>query len=91
MCFLFGEYLQPLLSSPLGLVESSWGGTPIEAWSNPQAIKDCTTSLAKRYESSQTHSPNALPIRLDCVVSLVGGVRFVSRVHFGRSDAVVQG
>ena len=49
VCFLFGEYLLPSLDSvPLGLVESSWGGTPIEAWSNPQAIKDCATPLDKR-------------------------------------------
>ncbi|KAK7478873.1 hypothetical protein BaRGS_00029854 [Batillaria attramentaria] len=41
VCFLFAESLQPHLNYPLGLVESSWGGTSIEAWSPPEAIHAC--------------------------------------------------
>ncbi|KAK7478874.1 hypothetical protein BaRGS_00029855 [Batillaria attramentaria] len=43
VCFLFAESLQPHLNYPLGLVESSWGGTTIEAWSPPEALSDCPT------------------------------------------------
>ncbi|XP_025099241.1 sialate O-acetylesterase-like [Pomacea canaliculata] len=47
VCWLFAEYLYPHLNYPIGLIESQYGGTPIEAWSPPEAIKDCA-SIAKR-------------------------------------------
>lgn len=28
---------------PIGLVASMWGGTPIEAWSTPEAMAKCPT------------------------------------------------
>lgn len=33
VCFYFGEKLQRDLNIPIGLIDSSWGGTPIKAWS----------------------------------------------------------
>ncbi|XP_046342779.1 sialate O-acetylesterase-like [Haliotis rufescens] len=44
VCMLFGEYLFPNRNYPLGLIDSAWGGTPIEAWSSPDAIAKCPTS-----------------------------------------------
>jgi len=29
------------LKYPIGLIASDWGGTPVEAWSSPDAIKQC--------------------------------------------------
>jgi len=26
---------------PIGLIESDWGGTPVEAWSSPDALNMC--------------------------------------------------
>ncbi|XP_067675099.1 sialate O-acetylesterase-like [Haliotis asinina] len=43
LCMLFGEYLYPNRNYPLGLIDSAWGGTPIEAWSSPDAIAKCPT------------------------------------------------
>lgn len=44
VCWLFGEYLQPHLNYPIGLVQTSRGGTSIEAWSPPEAISVCPSN-----------------------------------------------
>ncbi|KAJ0063641.1 hypothetical protein NL108_004484, partial [Boleophthalmus pectinirostris] len=41
VCWLFGRYLYEMLKYPIGLVESSWGGTPVEAWSSRSALQKC--------------------------------------------------
>ncbi|XP_032954409.1 sialate O-acetylesterase isoform X2 [Rhinolophus ferrumequinum] len=41
MCWLFGRYLYDTLRYPIGLISSSWGGTPIEAWSSRRSLKAC--------------------------------------------------
>ncbi|XP_007562839.1 sialate O-acetylesterase [Poecilia formosa] len=41
LCWLFGRYMYEKLNYPIGLVESSWGGTPVEAWSSTRALKQC--------------------------------------------------
>ncbi|KAK7883216.1 hypothetical protein WMY93_029390 [Mugilogobius chulae] len=41
VCWLFGRYLYKTLQYPIGLVESSWGGTVVEAWSSKRALQKC--------------------------------------------------
>ncbi|KAI5098414.1 sialate O-acetylesterase precursor [Silurus meridionalis] len=41
VCWLFGRYLYEHLKYPIGLVESCWGGTPIEAWSSHRVLHNC--------------------------------------------------
>lgn len=41
VCWLCGKYLYDELKIPIGLVASTWGGTPIEAWSPPSVLKIC--------------------------------------------------
>lgn len=36
--FFFGRELQPRLEIPIGIIQSTWGGTPIESWSSPLAF-----------------------------------------------------
>ncbi|QMU29499.1 sialate O-acetylesterase [Adhaeribacter radiodurans] len=36
--YFFGRQIHQNLSMPVGLINSSWGGTPAEVWVNPQAI-----------------------------------------------------
>ncbi len=36
--YFFGKKLQNELKVPVGLLHTSWGGTPSEAWTSPQAI-----------------------------------------------------
>ncbi|XP_033027909.1 sialate O-acetylesterase [Lacerta agilis] len=44
VCWLFGRYLFEELRYPIGLIDSSWGGTPIEAWSSKRALRECAIS-----------------------------------------------
>ncbi|XP_053222457.1 sialate O-acetylesterase isoform X1 [Podarcis raffonei] len=44
VCWLFGRYLFEKLKYPIGLIDSSWGGTPIEAWSSKRALRECAIS-----------------------------------------------
>ncbi|XP_028817837.1 sialate O-acetylesterase isoform X1 [Denticeps clupeoides] len=41
VCWLFGRYLFKSLQYPIGLVQSCWGGTPVEAWSSSRVIQHC--------------------------------------------------
>ncbi|XP_034556643.1 sialate O-acetylesterase [Notolabrus celidotus] len=41
VCWLFGRYMYKNLQYPIGLVESCWGGTPIEVWSSSRALQKC--------------------------------------------------
>lgn len=41
VCWLFGRYMYEKLKYPIGLVESCWGGTPVEAWSSSRALQQC--------------------------------------------------
>ena len=38
---MFGNYQQVHLGYPIGLIESSWGGTFIEPWSTPEGLETC--------------------------------------------------
>lgn len=37
--YYFGRALNQTLNVPIGVINSSWGGTPAEAWVNPKAIE----------------------------------------------------
>ncbi len=39
VCYFFGRDLQPALGVPVGLIESSWGGSLIQAWIGPREIR----------------------------------------------------
>jgi sialate O-acetylesterase len=42
VCWLYGRMIhQALGSRPIGLIATSWGGTPIEVWMPPKAFEDC--------------------------------------------------
>jgi sialate O-acetylesterase len=42
VCWLYGRMVQEDLGGrPMGLIHSSWGGTGVEFWSPPEALKDC--------------------------------------------------
>ncbi|XP_061137675.1 sialate O-acetylesterase-like isoform X1 [Syngnathus typhle] len=54
VCWLFGRYMYKHLNYPIGLVETSWGGTPVEAWSSLRALQKCGLDQNEKYSSSQT-------------------------------------
>jgi sialate O-acetylesterase len=42
VCWLYGRMVhEDLGGRPIGLIHSSQGGTPIELWSPPEALKEC--------------------------------------------------
>ncbi len=41
VCFLHGRALLRDTGRPQGLLETSWGGTPIESWSSAAALAQC--------------------------------------------------
>ena len=45
VCWLYGRMIHEALGGrPIGLIATSWGGTAIELWMPPQALKDCNTT-----------------------------------------------
>jgi len=45
VCWLFAKNLFLKYGRPIGLVQTCWGGTRIEAWSSPQALSQCFTTV----------------------------------------------
>ena len=41
ICMFFGEQLNDELGVPIGLIDTAWGGTIIEAWSPPEVLLEC--------------------------------------------------
>eukprot|EP00092_Neocalanus_flemingeri_P089593 GFUD01113369.1.p1 GENE.GFUD01113369.1~~GFUD01113369.1.p1 ORF type:complete len:167 (-),score=45.11 GFUD01113369.1:439-939(-) len=47
VCFLFARNIQDMMTYegdaivPMGMVDSDWGGTPIESWSNQASLDVC--------------------------------------------------
>lgn len=48
VCWLFGKFLHASLGYPIGLVGTNYGGTPIEAWSSPKALKQCGVNATEK-------------------------------------------
>ena len=45
VCWLYGRQIhQALGGRPIGLIATSWGGTPIENWMPPEALHDCNAT-----------------------------------------------
>ena len=38
---LYGRYLFDELHVPIGLIQSAWGGTPVESWCSEEALATC--------------------------------------------------
>ena len=41
VCWFYGKNLYDQLKRPIGLIATDWGGTPVEAWSSPDALHKC--------------------------------------------------
>ncbi|MFA6961155.1 MAG: sialate O-acetylesterase [Opitutaceae bacterium] len=48
--YYFARDLYQLLHVPVGIINSSWGGTPVESWIDPEAYKTVPTESAKVQE-----------------------------------------
>ena len=67
VAYHFGVKLQKELGVPVGLIHTSWGGTPAQAWTSLEALElvpqlkyyaDAARSAVKKYEEAQkTYDP----------------------------------
>ena len=44
VCWMYGKNIHKALGIPIGLVDTNWGGTPVEAWSSPDALAKCNVT-----------------------------------------------
>jgi sialate O-acetylesterase len=56
VCYFFGRHLRQRTQMPIGLIDASWGGTPIEAWMSADSIRrlggfDAQLSLLAQYRT----------------------------------------
>ena len=51
--YYFGKALQKELGAPIGLLNTTWGGTPVEAWTRTEAL-DTDPDLAAGREKAQS-------------------------------------
>ncbi|XP_050394697.1 sialate O-acetylesterase isoform X1 [Patella vulgata] len=59
VCYLYGKDLYQKLKYPIGLVASDWGGTAIEVWSSPDALKKCQIKDNSTTKSDLNVAPTA--------------------------------
>ena len=52
--YFFGREIHQQLKAPIGLINTSWGGTPAEAWTSTEALKSSAElqPILDRYENS---------------------------------------
>ncbi len=62
VAYFFGRGLHKDLDIPVGLIHTSWGGTPAEAWASGPVLKDNPefASILKRYEDAVANYPRAM-------------------------------
>jgi sialate O-acetylesterase len=59
VAYFFGRELYQKLKVPIGLIHTSWGGTPAEAWTSPDALSAVTElqPILDRYQESLKSLP----------------------------------
>lgn len=84
VCLLYAMEVAPHLNRPLGLVETSWGGTPIEAWSSSDAIAKCQPARMKRYFYRSTIQCEHLGLVVECLAKQFTWLRKIRNVKKGK-------
>ena len=62
VAYYFGKRIQSETGFPVGLIHSSWGGTPAESWTNREVLESDKdfASILNRYDNSLKEYPNNL-------------------------------
>jgi sialate O-acetylesterase len=60
--YFFGRQLHKELKQPIGLIHTSWGGTPAEAWTSPAGLEENPNlePILKRYKEALAVYPEAM-------------------------------
>ncbi len=61
VAYFFGRELHKGLNVPVGLIHTSWGGTPAESWTSPAVIEEDTVfePIVARYKEAVANYPTA--------------------------------
>jgi sialate O-acetylesterase len=62
VAYFFGRDLQPALKVPVGLIHTSWGGSPAESWTDRQTLES-TPQLERIFPSWHWYMKNEYPKR----------------------------
>ncbi len=62
VAYFFGRYLHKELNIPIGLIHTSWGGTPAEAWTSDEYMKSDADfePILKRHNDAVAAYPEAM-------------------------------
>lgn len=55
ICYFFSRIMQEKTGVPVGIINSSWGGTPVEAWISEEGLKDFPAYINQKamYEDNE--------------------------------------
>lgn len=75
--YYFGRELQQSLDVPIGLIETSWGGTRIEPWTPPTgfAAVPALKSIEKQIQKAEAEYPKAYGKALDELEAAIANAR----------------
>lgn len=76
ICFYFGQMLRKKLQVPVGLIQSTWGGTKIEAWMSDASLR--STPYYKHIQKQQWYWEKVQRVRM------LRNVRWYSRRRYIR-------
>ncbi|XP_061169385.1 sialate O-acetylesterase-like [Saccostrea echinata] len=74
VCWLYGKFLSQHFNYPIGLVETNWGGTRIEAWSSPDALSACAGVHGRKrnqYSNSQLYNSMVYPLLRNTIKGVI--------------------
>lgn len=60
VAYMYGSYLQQVLKIPVGLIHSSWGGTPAEAWTDRETLEESFKDIPVRLLGKSIHRSPAV-------------------------------
>jgi len=61
-CWFTGRNLYDKYKVPLGLISTNWGGTVIQAWSSPDALKECNVTASGNDQEANSVLYNAMVV-----------------------------
>lgn len=80
ICYFFGRDLYNFFQGklPIGLIESSWGGTYIQAWSSPDSLKKCPTTDHTPSKVQNGTNPNQPSVLFNAMINpfIFSGIQF---------------
>lgn len=59
VAYFFGQQLQEILDVPVGLIQTSWGGSSVEAWTSKEVLREFQTVDLEKVDIS--NKPNIIP------------------------------